>query len=123
MKNMTCTFAVLLATAAAPVLAQNYLSKDDLQRLINGNTVHTEDLVSGRSFLAYHQPGGSWQLQRQDGSVVEGTWSIRADGAQCVVIDAETCGLIQKHADGTYTRMVGGAPRNRWSKVSDGKGF
>ena len=123
MKKMTCAFAVLLATAAAPVLAQSYLSKDDLQRLINGNTVHTEDLVSGRSFLAYHHPGGRWQLQRQDGSVVEGTWSIRADGAQCVVIDTEICGLIQKHADGTYTRMVGGAPRNRWSKVSDGKSF
>jgi hypothetical protein len=117
------TALVALATGAAPALAQSYLSKDELRQLIQGNTVHTEDLASGRAFMAYHDPGGRWQLMRQDGSIVEGVWSIRADGAQCVIMDAETCGLVQKNADGTYTRVVNGTPRNRWSKVTQGKGF
>lgn len=112
-----------MATCAAPALAQSYLTKDELQRLIQGNTVHMEELASGRSFMAYHEGSGRWQLLRPDGSVLEGVWSIRADGAQCIVIDAETCGLIQKHADGTYARVVDGTPRNRWNKVTEGKGF
>lgn len=120
---LTATALVAIATSAAPALAQSYLNQEDLKRLINGNTVHMQDLMSGRSFMAYHHPGGRWQLMRPDGSTVEGVWSIRADGAQCVIIDTETCGLIQKNADGSYTRVVDGTPRNRWSKVTDGKGF
>lgn len=117
------TAIIAAAAVITPAQAQSYLGKDELRQLIQGNTVHTEDLASGRSFMAYHDPGGRWQLLRPDGSVVEGTWSIRADGAQCVIMDAETCGLIQKQADGTFTRVVNGTPRNRWSKVTQGKGF
>jgi hypothetical protein len=118
--------SVVLAAAAAyasGALAEEFLDKERLGALIAGNTVHTEDLQSGRSFLAYHHPGGGWILRREDGSTIDGIWRISADGAQCVVIDAETCGRIRKNADGTYTRVVNGAPRNKWTKVTPGKAF
>ena len=110
----------LLATAA---LAQDYLTREQLGQLITGNTVHAEDLASGRSFLVYHDPSGAWLLQRQDGTTVNGVWRISADGAQCVILDAENCGRLRRNADGTYTREVGGAPRQKWHKVSGGKAF
>lgn len=123
---LPCIARLALAATAAyacTASAEELLGKEKLGELIAGNTVHTEDLQSGRSFLAFHHPGGEWILQREDGSTVHGTWRISNDGAQCVVIDAETCGRIRKNADGTYTRVVDGTPRNRWSKVTGGKAF
>jgi hypothetical protein len=117
---MTALALSLLAPAA---LAQDYQTRDQLVQLIKGNTVHAEDLASGRSFLVYHDPSGAWLLQRQDGTTVSGVWRISAEGAQCVVIDVENCGRIQKNADGTYTRVVDGTPRQKWHRISGGKAF
>lgn len=114
-------FVVLAMPAAG--WSQGYLNKEELKKLVAGNTVLVEELASGNSFMTYHDPSGAWSLQRADGTRVHGVWSARADGAQCVIIDAEVCARIQKNADGTYARVVDGTPRHKWHKVTSGKGF
>lgn len=124
--SMRCLATMLLlAGAALPAAAwsQSYLNKAELTALLTGNTVHVEDLANGNTFMTYHDPAGAFILLRGDGTKVEGVWSARADGAQCVIIDAEVCARIVKNADGTYTRVVDGTPRHKWHKVVPGRGF
>lgn len=60
---------------------------------------------------------------RDDGVQFSGLWSVRADGAHCTIIHNEECGRIEKSADGTHTRVVGGTPAFKWLKVTPGKDF
>jgi len=119
--------AILLLTGflslSFPASAQNLLGKTELNSLIFGNTVHTENLEHGRSYLAYHRSDGQIEYEGQDGETFGGIWWIRADGTHCVIISHETCARIQKNSDGTYTRLVDGVPWNKWAEISTGKAF
>jgi hypothetical protein len=112
-----------LATSGTFASAQNLLGMEELKALISGNTVHTENLSNGRTFYVYHGASGELELQREDAAVFSGIWSVRADGTHCVSFNDETCGRIEKNADGTYTRIINGAPAFKWLKITPGKGF
>lgn len=95
----------------------------DIKALITGSTVDVHRLSDGAMFRNYYTASGDVILQRADAAEFPGRWSVRADGTLCVFFDAEVCGSTEKNADGTYTRIVNGAPAFRWLKVTPGKAF
>jgi len=119
--------ALLIAVSAAlavpgfPAAAQNHLGMADLKTLISGNTVHFQNLSSGRTGRAYYAPSGEILIKRDDGVEFAGLWSIGANGAHCLILTHEICAKIEKNADGSYTRVVNGTPELMWTKISPGK--
>jgi hypothetical protein len=95
----------------------------ETKSLITGNTIDVHRLSDGASFRNYYDASGDVLLQRADAQEFTGRWSVRADGTLCVFFDTEVCGSTVKSADGTYTRIVNGAPVFRWLKVTPGKAF
>jgi hypothetical protein len=104
--------AALLASSAPPALAQgtkdwvDITSAKELQALYSNETFKGKDFLD-RPFIGHYH----------------GLWSVRADGILCIIAQGEICGKIQKNTDGTYTRMVGGAPAFKWLTITPGKDF
>ena len=123
--STTWQFALCSAILAvcSSVAAQSTLGMADVKALISGNTVFTVNVATGRTYSLYFDASGEVQLQREDAGVFSGVWSVRADGTHCVSFNDETCGMIEKNADGTYTRVVAGAPPFKWTKISPGRTF
>ncbi len=118
----TALWAALTAWSCATA-AQGALAIDEVKALIAGNTVDVHRLSDGASFRNYFAASGDAILQRADAAEFAGRWSVRADGTLCVFFDTEICGSTEKNADGTYTRIVNGAPTFRWLKITPGKAF
>jgi hypothetical protein len=125
MQGVTTLFTgALLAAAASLVAAQEQLGKAELTALLSGNTVHFSDLQSGQSGRAYHDAGGEIVVERNDGSTFSGLWSVRDDGAHCMIVSGEICSRILKSGDGTYTRVIiGDGRRFQWVRITPGKAF
>jgi hypothetical protein len=112
----------LLATAVPPVQAQDFLAAADVKALITGNTVEVQR-GNGTRYLAYYEPGGVW-LRQERGQLAQGAWRVLDDGQQCVSIGRDdSCALIRKNPDGSFTRFSNGVVQFTWLKVSPGKGF
>lgn len=118
---------ISLSAVAMTLQAQTegLLDSAQLSALISGNTTHSEDLGTGKKYMAFHDANGSWVLKREDGAVFFGTWTLERDGSYCAIIQniAGKCARIRKNPDGTYTRIVDGVPRFKWTKVTAGRGF
>jgi dienelactone hydrolase len=117
------TLAIILAFCAAAYsasrAAQAHLDAKELRELIVGNTIHSQGLPRGYATKAFVDPSGKF-LFEVSGSIINGAWKIKEDGAFCVTIAGETCSRVEKVADGTYTRFVDGIPRARWLKITPG---
>jgi hypothetical protein len=120
---MSVRFALLLAAAGIPALAAEPMGMAEVKALITGRTVDIQNLSSGQAFRAYYAESGDVIIQRADAMEFSGRWSLRPNGMHCVYFDVENCGTIQKNADGTYTRIVGGKPAFKWLKITPGKAF
>ncbi len=119
---------VLAATAlfwvagASPALAQDSLGAAEVRALIQGNTVEVQR-GNGTRYLAYYEPSGIW-LRQERGQIAQGAWRVLDDGNQCVSIGKDdSCALIRKNPDGTFTRIANGVAQFTWLKVTPGKGF
>lgn len=114
--------AVLSVTfSASRALAADFLTSDEVKKLVSGNTVHVE--VSGKGeFKAYLNSDGK-VTRMHDGQTLEGVWRIKDDGALCVRYSdkEESCGSVKKNSDGTYTRIDDAKVTNHWTKVLKGK--
>jgi hypothetical protein len=114
--------ALLWGGGASPVFAQHVLGAADVRALIVGNTVEVQR-GNGTRYLAYYEPSGIW-LRQERGQIAQGAWRILDDGNQCVAIGRDdSCALIQKNPDGSFTRMANGVAQFTWLKVMPGKGF
>ncbi|MBL0919948.1 MAG: hypothetical protein IBJ14_14695 [Hydrogenophaga sp.] len=114
--------AFFWALGASPVGAQGFLGAADVRALIEGNTVEVQR-GNGTRYLAYYEPGGIW-LRQERGQIAQGAWRVLDDGNQCVAIGRDdSCALIQKNPDGTFTRISNGVAQFTWLKVMPGKGF
>lgn len=125
---MSCTIrlALCLSLAGLPsaASAEDTLNKAELTALVSGNTVHFRDLSNGPHGRAYHDPKGEILVDRDDGSNFSGIWSVRQDGAHCMITSGEICSRISKNGDGTYTRVIiSDGRRFQWTKITSGKGF
>lgn len=95
-----------------------------VKKLITGNTVEglSPNGVTQRNYFA---PDGT-TIRQIDGQadLLEGTWSVKDDGAQCVQGMSGGCATIVRNDDGTYDRIVkGGNVRLKWVTVKPGKSF
>lgn len=127
MRNLKHTLVIAtyaaLAASSSPVSAENPLSVAEVKALITGNTVYMQNLENKLFLRMHYEPSGQFVVLRDDGARYDGLWSVRADGTLCVIAQGEICGKIQKNTDGTYTRMVGGAPAFKWLTITPGKDF
>lgn len=128
MARLLIFVAMICVSAAATTLqaqTKDLLDSVQLTALLSGNTTHSEHLGTGKKYLAFHDSNGKWVLKREDGAVFFGTWTVNPDGSYCAIIQnvAGKCARIRKNPDGTYTRIVDGAPMFKWTKVTAGKGF
>ena len=114
---------VALAALSGSAAAQNPLGMVELKSLINGNTIYMQNLENKLFLRMHYEPSGQFVVLRDDGARYDGLWSVRADGTLCIIAQGEICGKIQKNADGTYTRMVGGAAAFKWLTITPGKDF
>lgn len=125
MLNWKANVLALAALAAwgSPALADNLMSMAEVKALITGNTVYMQNLENKLFLRMHYEPSGQFAVLRDDGARYDGLWSVRADGTLCIVAQGEVCGKIQKNTEGTYTRLVGGAPAFKWLTVTPGKDF
>lgn len=123
MRLLRIPLLTALAAWSCAAAAQDTLGMAQVKALITGRTVDVHRLSDGASFRNYYAASGDVILQRADAQEFTGRWSLRADGTLCVFFDTEICGSTRKNADGTYTRVVNGAPAFRWLKVTRGKDF
>jgi len=112
-----------LTVPSFPAAAQNRLGMAELKALISGNTVHFEEISTGRGGRAHHAASGQIEVLRDDGGTFSGLWSVSADGSHCMIVSNEICSRIEKNADGSYTRVINGVPSFRWTKITPGKDF
>jgi dienelactone hydrolase len=117
--RLLSTLAICAVSYPVSSEAQAYLGAKELRELIVGNTIHSQGLPRGHATKAFVDPSGKF-LFEISGSIINGTWKIKEDGAFCVTIAGETCSRVQNVADGTYTRFLDGIPRARWLKVTPG---
>lgn len=121
---MRVAICVCLVWASSAISADDRLNKAELTALISGNTVHFRDLSDGPNGRAYHDPKGEIVVDRDDGSTFSGLWSVRQDGAHCMIVSGEICSWVHKNSDGTYTRVIiSDGRRFQWTKITPGKGF
>lgn len=121
MKKLTLAFAGLLLFSTW-VHAGDALDADAVKKLITGNTV--DGLApNGNTQKNYFAPDGKTFRQIGD-KVLEGTWSVKDDGTQCVTGMPGGCAKIFKNSDGSYDRITAeGKTLLRWVAVTNGKGF
>lgn len=121
MKLITIACASLLLTSTL-AHAEKTLDADAVKKLITGNTVNGL-APNGDTQKNYFAPDGT-TIRQIKGKLVEGTWSVKDDGTQCVAGMPGGCAKIVSNDDGTYDRVVGdGGIRLKWVSVTAGKGF
>lgn len=121
MKNITFAFAGLMLFSSWAYAGET-LDADAVKKLITGNTVHGLGPTGGIQ-KNYFAPDG--KTIRQIGEkIIEGTWSVKDDGTQCVNGMPGGCAKIVRNDDGTHDRVVeGGGVRLKWRAVVNGKDF
>ena len=102
--------------------AAETLDADAVKKLITGNTAHGLK-TDGSTMKNYFSPDG--KLVRQDGGkILEGTWSVKDDGSQCVDGVPGGCARIVRNDDGSYDRVLpNGKVPLKWTSFADGKDF
>jgi hypothetical protein len=119
-----CLAGACFCFAFANAIAQprNYLSAAEIRKLLIGNTIVAQR-PNGTQFQAYFEASGKW-FRKEHGRDGHGTWRILDDGRQCVTVAQEdSCALIQRNNDGTYTRVVDAKPHYRWLAIKPGRAF
>jgi hypothetical protein len=106
---------------AAQAFAADFLTRDEVKKLVAGGTVHVEG-TGGVKFRAYFDPNGK-VTRKQDNQVMEGVWRVQDNGALCVRYGdkEERCGKVEKSGDGTHTRVDDANTAFRWTKATRGK--
>jgi len=117
--SLMATLSICALSHSASSGAQGYVDAKELRELIVGNTIHSQDLQRGYATKAFVDPSGKF-LFEISGSIVNGTWRIREDGAFCVAIAGESCSRVQKVGDGTYSRIADGVAKAKWLKITPG---
>lgn len=116
---IACAFFLLASTVAH---AEKTLNADEIKKLITGNTV-LGMAPNGMTQKNYFSPDGKTIRQVGD-KLIEGTWSVKDDGSQCVTGMPGGCAQIVSNEDGTYDRVgADGGIRLKWTSVTPGKGF
>jgi hypothetical protein len=118
---MTLAAVLSVASMASLTFAADFLTRDEVKKLVSGNTVHVE--VSGKGkFKTYLNANGK-AIRLHNGQALDGVWRVKENGALCVHYagDEERCGTVKKNSDGTYTRIDDANVTNHWTKVSKGK--
>ena len=121
MKSFSFVLAGLMLSAAS-VYAAETLDAEGVKKLITGNTVHGL-APNGNKQKSYFSPDGKTYRQ-VGGQILEGTWSVNADGTQCVDGMPGGCATIVRNDDGTYDRVTAsGGIRLKWTSIVNGKDF
>lgn len=116
------TAAMLSASFTASwAFAADSLSRNEVEKLVTGNTIHFEEPGKGE-FRAYLDSAGK-VIRLHDGETLEGTWHVNDDGALCLhyVGSEDHCGMVKKDSDGTYTRVDDANVTYHRTKISNGK--
>ncbi|MDP1682944.1 MAG: hypothetical protein Q8L39_14380 [Burkholderiales bacterium] len=121
MKFITLAVAALLLFSTW-VHAGETLNADAVKKLITGNTI--DGLApNGNTQQNYFAPDGK-TIRKFGDKLIEGTWSVKDDGTQCVTGMPGGCATIVSNGDGTYDRIsADGKVLLRWVSVANGKGF
>jgi len=98
------------------------LDADAVRKLITGNTAHGLK-NDGSTVKNYFSPDG--KLVRQDGgTILEGSWSVKDNGTQCVEGLPGGCATIVHNDDGSYDRVLpNGKVPLKWTTFTNGKDF
>lgn len=121
MKTVTLVFASLMLFSAW-AHAEDALDADAVKKLITGNTVDGL-ATNGNTQQNYFAPDGT-TIRKVGDKLIEGTWSVKNDGMQCVTGMPGGCAKIINNGDGTYDRIApNGQVLLRWVAVTKGKGF
>ena len=121
MKKLILAFAGFVVFTGW-VHAAETLDADAVRKLITGNTAHGLK-NDGSTMKNYFSPDG--KLVRQDGGkILEGTWSVKDDGMQCIEGVPGGCARIVRNDDGTYDRVLpNGKVPLKWTAFAEGKDF
>lgn len=121
MKVAILALAGLMVFSASAQAAET-LDAGAVKKLITGNTVHGLS-PSGGTQKNYFAPDGKTYRQ-VGGKILEGTWHVNDDGAQCVDGMPGGCANIVRNDDGTYSRVAAdGGVLLKWTSVVNGKDF
>jgi len=121
MKTSTLAVAGFVFFCASAQAAET-LDAEGVTKLITGNTVHGL-APNGNTQKNYFSPDGKTYRQ-VGGKILEGTWRVNDDGAQCVDGMPGGCAKIVRNGDGTYDRVTAdGSVRLKWTAVVDGRDF
>lgn len=121
MKTMIFVFSGCVFFSSVACAAEK-MDAAAVKELISGNTVH--GLASnGNTQKNYFSPDGKTYRQ-VGGKILEGTWRVNDDGAQCVEGMPGGCAMIVRNDDGTHDRVTTeGGVRLKWTSVVKGKDF
>lgn len=124
---MSARIATLLSLTTLGLLAtplhaaEKMLTAEEINKLIVGNTIHSEVLGSGKTFKVYFEANGKY-TRVQGGEVTDSTYRTNADGTHCINFKgSDYCATIRDNGDGTFTRIEGGKPKIKWTRVVSGK--
>ena len=113
--SIAAAFLVLPLTAAAG----ERLDGAAVRALLTGNTAQITSR-DGVALQNYFAPDGTL-VRLANGKVLQGRWSVKDDGTQCVDGLPGGCATVEREADGTLYRVVDGL-RLKWVFVN-GKSF
>lgn len=122
MKNISSAGLILFSLIfSTNLFAGQPLSKDQVNTLIRGKTIHAEHIKKGFKFTVFFGENGK-AIRNRNGNIIEGTYSFR-ENMHCVNFGGgEKCATIEDNDDGSYKRLKNGKKHViTWNKVTQGK--
>ena len=118
----SCVVGFMLLFASGQVLAEKYLTADEVKSLVVGNTMHAEHLKKDFEFSIHFDADGNTAFRKQFDETIQTSYKLQGDKHCIFWKGADRCANILDNGDGTYTRVnKNGNHMVKWTKVVKGK--
>jgi len=98
----------ILLSSGFTANAGEYMSADEIQTLIAGNSAKGVHLKRDFSYNIYFSSDGALQQIKANGDERKGQWMVKSNGKHCVEFDGtdvRKCWHIRSNGDGSYTKV------------------
>ena len=118
-KSLLISTALLLTTTTS-LNAGETLTKDQIQELVTGKTIHADHLKKDFRFKVYFNADGT-AIRRQMGETTITKWFMEGNKHCLTWRGRDRCATIQENADGTFSRINRkGKSKVLWKAFEDG---